>query len=216
MSDTALRKSRLDLLIAGFDQALRTAVDHTPQSGARPYPAPLPPAELAPEPARQARRLMRVNHAGEVCAQALYLGQALLARTPRQQQVLQQAADEEQDHLVWCRQRLSELGAGPSKLSVVWFGGAYVIGVVAGLAGDKLSLGFLAETEHQVVAHLNRHLQALPAEDATSRAIVMEMRTDEAQHASTALREGAVELPPWIKKLMALQAKVMTTIAALV
>ncbi len=213
MPVTTRSKSRLDLLIAGIDQALRTLVDYAPQAGTRPSPTSPDLPELTPAVAKQSGRLMRVNHAGEVSAQALYLGQALVARSSRQQAVLLQAAAEEQDHLIWCRQRLNELGDSPSKLGALWFGGAYAIGMLAGLAGDRLSLGFLAETEQQVVAHLESHLKKLPEEDTVSRAIVTEMRIDEAKHASTAHREGATELPRVIKKLMKFEAKIMTTLA---
>lgn len=204
-----------DALIAGFDQALRTLVGYRPQRARRPYPA-LDCASLAlPEAARvRAGSLMRVNHTGEVCAQALYLGQATASTAPAQRAMLQAAAAEEIDHLVWCAQRLEELEARPSRLNFAWFCGAFTLGTVAGLCGERASLGFLAETEHQVVAHLEAHLALLPREDQASRLIVGQMRRDEAKHAATARRQGGLELPLIVRWCMKLQAKVMTSIAA--
>lgn len=205
----------LDGLISGFDQALRTLL---PGPGAHPrraYPAEaLPPVRLA-EPARKASAaLMRVNHTGEVCAQALYQGQGLGARTPARRQALAAAAAEEEDHLHWCARRLQELDDRPSRLNLLWFGGAFSLGALAGLFGERVSMGFLEETERQVVVHLEGHLGTLPPEDEVSQCIVRQMRADEARHAETARAHGAVELPGAVRWLMRVQARVMTTLAA--
>lgn len=172
-----------------------------------------PKAELNDDERRHTAGLMRVNHVGEVCAQALYLGQAAVAREPGLKQHLQQAANEESDHLAWCAERLSELHDRPSLLNPLWFAGAYGIGVAAGLAGDGLNLGFVVETERQVEAHLDGHLQQLPVTDQRSRAIVEQMKADEVAHAEAALARGARELPLPVKLLMKASAKVMTTVA---
>lgn len=210
---THLPLPRVDALIAGLDQALRTLVRYSPEVARRPYPAADCPPLALPARARAAE-LMRVNHTGEVCAQALYLGQATAALTPACRQALQAAAIEEADHLVWCARRLRELDARPSLLNPVWFCGAFSLGALAGLCGERASMGFLAETERQVVAHLDSHLEQLPFDDKASRQIVIQMRSDEAKHAATARHHGAVELPLPVRWLMQLQAKVMTTIAA--
>lgn len=169
--------------------------------------------ELSEQECRHAAGLMRVNHVGEVCAQALYQGQALTARQPAVRASMAQAANEEVDHLVWCQQRLHALNGHISYLNPVWYAGAFSIGVVAGAIGDKWSLGFVAETEKQVVAHLDSHLGELPENDRQSRAIVQQMAVDEAQHAKQAIACGAVELPKPIKKLMQIMAKMMTRTA---
>lgn len=161
-----------------------------------------------------AARLMRVNHSGEICAQALYVGQAAFARDDRIAATLRQAAAEEVDHLSWCSQRLRELGAPPSLLNPLWLIGSLGCGALASLAGDRWSLGFLAETERQVVEHLESHLQLLPERDRRSRAIVAVMRDDEARHATTASNHGAAELPWWLRRLMRLSARMMTIAAA--
>jgi ubiquinone biosynthesis monooxygenase Coq7 len=163
--------------------------------------------------ARQAAGYMRVNHAGEIAAQALYQGQALTARNQTIKAAMQNAADEEVDHLVWCEQRLNELNSHVSYLAPLWYAGALAIGTAAGLAGDKVSLGFLAETEKQVVKHLEKHLNVLPLQDSKSRAIVNQMREDEDQHAKTATQHGAAVLPRPLRKLMTLTAKLMTSTA---
>lgn len=157
--------------------------------------------------------LMRVNHAGEVCAQALYQGQALTARHPDTQQNMKVAAQEEIDHLMWCKQRLHELGSHTSYLDPLWYVGSLTIGVVAGLAGDQWSLGFVAETERQVVQHLQSHLEKLPENDQKSRAIVAQMHEDEAKHAKMAEESGAKTLPVFVKSMMRVTAKVMTVAA---
>jgi ubiquinone biosynthesis monooxygenase Coq7 len=157
--------------------------------------------------------LMRVNHAGEVCAQALYQGQALTARREETRKQMEQAAKEENDHLTWCRHRIHELGGHTSLLNPVWYTGSLAIGAATGLLGDKWSLGFLAETEKQVVKHLDGHLQRIPEGDTRSRAILEQMKVDEAQHRTTALNSGGSELPDTVKKLMTLASRVMTTTA---
>ncbi len=205
----------VDALIAGFDQALRTLVGYQQRAAQRPYPArDCAPVTLPAAARARAGALMRVNHTGEVCAQALYLGQATAAFSPAQHEILRAAATEEIDHLVWCGQRLVELEARPSRLNFAWFCGAFTLGAIAGLFGERASLGFLAETERQVVAHLDSHLALLPREDQASRLIVMQMRRDEAKHAATARRQGGIELPVFVRWCMKLQAKVMTVIAA--
>ena len=153
---------------------------------------------------------MRVNHAGEVAAQALYHGQALAARTPATRELLLKAAYEEADHLGWCEQRLRELGSNPSVLNPLWYFGSFAIGAVAAMFGDGASLGFVAETERQVEGHLDEHLRRLPAADSTSRAVVDAMRSDEIAHAGSARAAGAVELPGFVRGLMHGTAKVMT------
>lgn len=167
--------------------------------------APLPEAQR-----REAAGLMRVNHAGEMAAQGLYHGQALVARDPAVRTLLAQAAREETDHLAWCEQRLKELQDRPSLLDPFWYAGSFAIGVVAGLASDKVSLGFVAETERQVERHLDSHLERLPPTDARSRAIVEGMRADEKAHGELASRAGGVELPQPVRQAMQLAARVMT------
>lgn len=159
---------------------------------------------------KHAARLMRINHAGEVSAQALYQGQALTARDPATKAAMEHAAAEENDHLVWCEERVRELGETPSKLNPLFHAGSFAIGALAGAIGDKVSLGFVAETERQVVQHLDQHLSQLPEQDANSRAIVEQMKTDEAEHGEAATQAGGVELPPPVKKLMQATSKIMT------
>jgi ubiquinone biosynthesis monooxygenase Coq7 len=158
-------------------------------------------------------RLMRVNHAGEIAAQALYRGQALVARNPELRANLLEAADEEHDHLAWCQQRATELGGDISKLAPLWYAGSFAIGVLAGLASDNVSLGFVAETEKQVSEHLQDHLQRLPPEDSDSRAILEQMREDEVRHGEGALEKGGLELPEIAKNAMRLTAKIMTSVS---
>lgn len=162
---------------------------------------------------RQAAALMRVNHVGEVCAQALYTAQALGTRDPALRRHFERAADEETDHLAWTAERLQELGDRPSLLNPLWYAGAFAIGLVAGRLGDRVSLGFVVETERQVEAHLETHMRRLPPGDHASRAIVAQMKDDEAAHAGQALAAGAVELPAPARALMRAAAKVMTTTA---
>lgn len=203
----------IDKLIIGFDSGLRTLL--IPAQTARAVPGKeLPEAELTEMEKRLSCALMRVNHVGEVCAQALYQGQGLTARNEVVQQVLMQAAREETEHLAWTERRIAELGGRKSLLNPLWYGGSFVIGVVAGLLGDKWNLGFLAETEHQVEAHLASHLQHLPNNDEKSRAIVAQMKSDEANHATMALSYGGAEqLPLPVKVAMNLGSKVMTRTA---
>lgn len=161
---------------------------------------------------QEAGRLMRVNHVGEICAQALYQGQAAVSRNPRTRKLLEQAAEEEMAHLAWCEQRIDELGSRKSLLNPLWYAGAFGIGVAGGLANDRVSLGFLAETEKQVIEHLDEHLERLPENDLPSRAVVKQMKADEAKHADTALTHGGAELPGPVQKLMQLASKVMTRV----
>lgn len=199
----------LDQAIIEFDKALRTVFAAAPTARARPGEA-LPEAELSAEEKRHAAALMRVNHVGEVCAQALYQGQALTSRDPATRQALVQAAWEETEHLNWTEKRIEELGGRKSLLNPLWYAGSLALGVFAGKCGDKWNLGFLAETERQVGAHLADHLRRLPPADARSRAIVTQMAADEAEHAETAVRLGGAELPAPVKQAMQLSSKVMT------
>ncbi len=205
------RYSPLDKLLGEVDHALRTA--HSRQNrGTRPNPAKaLDSADaLSQREQKLSAGLMRVNHSGEVAAQALYKGQALLVRNRDLWHQLQEAADEEIDHLSWCEERLAELGSAPSKLAPLWYAGSYTIGALAGLAGDKWSLGFIEETEKQVAAHLDEHLRQLPRGDQRSRTIIEQMKADEIEHAENAHHAGAADLPTPIKRLMTQVAKVMT------
>ena len=204
--------NRLDQLITTFDLGLRT-VFASPHA-ARPYPGSGPEADLGEAERARAAALMRVNHVGEVCAQALYAGQALTAKNEQVRAELDQAAKEETDHLAWCEQRIVELGGRKSLLNPLWFGGAFALGAAAGLLGDKWNLGFLAETERQVEAHLDGHLQQLPEADAKSRAVVEQMKTDEARHAQTAVDHGGAPLPSPVKWAMRLAADVMRQTAS--
>lgn len=201
--------SLLDPFILQFDRALRTVF--VPAPTVRPLPGEaLPEVEMSASEKRHAAALMRVNHVGEVCAQALYAGQAFTAQDPVVQRALEQAAWEETEHLNWTERRINELGGRKSLLNPLWYAGAWTIGAVAGKLGDPVSLGFLAETERQVEAHLLGHLERLPQNDDRSRAIVDQMKADEIAHAETAVRLGAAELPVPAKSAMKLAAKVMT------
>ena len=200
----------IDALLINIDQAIRTLFGQPTTTG-RPHPAAeTPPTELPPAEQIQTARLMRVNHTGEVCAQALYQGQALTARLETVRERMEQAAGEENDHLVWCKIRLQELGSHTSRLNPLFYAGAFALGALAGKAGDRWSLGFVAETEHQVVEHLDSHLRRLPVDDQHTRAILEQMRDDEAQHATQALAAGGIPLPLSIRQLMRGAAKVMT------
>jgi ubiquinone biosynthesis monooxygenase Coq7 len=202
----------MDRLILEFDRALR-AVAGVAQA-ARPSPAETIPETNIDEKGREhAAALMRVNHVGEVCAQALYQGQALTARDPSAREALEQAAREEEDHLAWSAERVRELGGRLSLLNPLWYAGSFALGALAGALGDRWNLAFLAETERQVEEHLSRHLEALPPEDRRTRAVVEAMRTDEAKHRDTALGLGAAELPEPVKLAMRLASRVMTTTA---
>ena len=203
----------LDQLLIHADTALRTVIGK-PLATQRPYPADeFDDCELEEAEARHVAGLMRVNHAGEVSAQALYQGQSITARNEEVREKLEQAALEENDHLVWTENRLHELGNHTSWLNPIWYAGSFAIGALAGALGDKWNLGFLAETEHQVVRHLDDHLEKLPAEDKRSRAILEQMKIDEAHHATTAIEHGGEELPLPVKKLMQAMSKVMTKTA---
>jgi ubiquinone biosynthesis monooxygenase Coq7 len=204
--------SLLDAVLGTADAALRTlfAKPHATRA------VPLPDSTdggLSEVERREAGALMRVNHVGEVCAQALYTAQAAVTRDPKLRAHFDEAAREETDHLAWTRQRLEELGAHPSVLNPIWYLGAFGLGLVAGRLGDPLSLGFVAETEREVEAHLDGHLDRLPAADTASRAVVNQMKLDEARHAAQAWSAGAQELPAPAKALMRLASRVMTTVA---
>jgi ubiquinone biosynthesis monooxygenase Coq7 len=202
-----------DALILAADSALRTLWAEPRAS--RPTPmASAAELELTDTERREAAALMRVNHVGEVCAQALYTGQALASKDPALRAQLAEASREETDHLAWTQQRLKDLKDRPSLLNPLWYAGAFAIGYAAGkLGGDQVSLGFVVETERQVEAHLQSHMDRLPAADSASRAIVAQMKTDEMAHAQMAMKAGAVDLPGPVKSLMQLASKVMTTVA---
>ncbi|MER2526884.1 MAG: 2-polyprenyl-3-methyl-6-methoxy-1,4-benzoquinone monooxygenase [Candidatus Competibacter denitrificans] len=199
-----------DTLLINLDQAIRTLFGQPPTTG-RPQPSAVAPAnELKPAEQQEAARLMRVNHTGEICAQALYQGQALTAQRDEVRGRMEQAAYEENDHLAWCKGRLQDLGSRPSILDPLFYVGAFTIGALAGKAGDRWSLGFVAETEYQVVRHLSSHLQRLPAADHQSRAVLEQMKEDEARHATNAIVAGGVRLPWPIRLLMKGASKIMT------
>jgi ubiquinone biosynthesis monooxygenase Coq7 len=203
------RLSLLDQLIREFDRGLRTVA--AANVAARPSPAGAAPESVhAPQARRHAAALMRVNHAGEIAAQALYHGQALTARNGQIRESLLDAARDETDHLAWCEQRVRELDSRTSLLAPLWYAGSFAIGAVAGLAGDRTSLGFVAETERQVIEHLESHLHELPADDERSRRIVAQMQADEARHGSEARAAGGRELPEPIRRLMRGTARIMT------
>lgn len=204
----------MDSLVLAFDRALRTLSGSAQMRRANPAAALAHEPDLSDEDRKRSISLMRVNHAGEVAAQALYQGQALTAKSSAVQQKLADASNEELDHLVWTRQRLDELGGHPSLLNPLWYSGAFAIGAIAGALGDKTSLGFLQATEEQVEAHLETHLSRLPAHDTASRAIVEQMKRDEGEHAQTARALGAKELPRSVQALMRASSKIMTFAAA--
>ena len=202
----------LDALILEFDRALRAVAGVVQAS--RPSPAQqVPETSIDDEQRVHAAALMRVNHVGEVCAQALYQGQALTARDAAARETLEQAAREEQDHLAWSAERIRELGGRPSLLNPLWYAGAFAMGAAAGALGDKWNLAFLAETERQVEEHLSGHLESLPQDDQRTRAVVEAMRADEARHRASAVELGAAELPEPVRRAMRLASKVMTTVA---
>lgn len=204
--------SALDQILINVDRAMTTVFGRPPSERANPA-NPVQESELSDSQRRLSQGMMRVNHAGEVCAQALYQGQAITARNDSVRQRMQQASMEENDHLAWCEQRLQELGSHTSYLNPAWYAGSFVIGTVAGIIGDRWNLGFVAETERQVVRHLQRHLEILPEQDLKSRAIVEQMQIDEGEHAIMAVSAGAAELPIPVKKLMGLSSKLMTETA---
>jgi 3-demethoxyubiquinol 3-hydroxylase len=205
--------SPIDRLIIEFDTALRSIV------GGANAQRPTPDSEQSSKSVLDARErkhaagLMRINHVGEVCAQALYQSQKLVARNPQIQEMLSHSGQEEMDHLAWCETRLQELGSHTSYLNPFWYAGSFAIGLAAGLAGDRWSLGFVAETEKQVENHLESHLEKLPQEDHRSRAIVEQMRVDEIEHGQAALQAGGAVLPEPIQKMMQVMSKVMTSTA---
>jgi len=210
--DMTRHLGRGDKLLALLDRGLRTLA--APARAQRPCPQPRQESSaLSDAEARESAALMRVNHVGEICAQALYTAQALTSRDPRTAAQLEAAAQEEVDHLAWTAERIAELGGRPSLLLPLWWGGAFGMGLAAGLAGDDWSLGFVVETERQVEAHLASHLERLPAGDAASRAIVEQMKVDEAAHGDLALAAGARALPEPVKQAMRLAARVMTRTA---
>lgn len=202
----------IDRLIISFDRGLRTVFG--PARSRRPVPGNgLPVEELEDNERRRVAALMRVNHTGEICAQALYQGQALTARNAAVGDKLRQAAVEETEHLAWTENRINELGGRKSVLNPLWYTGSFAIGALAGTLGYHWNLGFLAETEKQVERHLEGHLQRLPGHDQRSRAILEQMKSDESRHATTAMASGAAELPDPVKFLMKLGSKVMTGVA---
>ncbi len=202
----------IDGLIVEFDKGLRTVFAEA--RSVRPVPgAQCPEAEMSESERRHVAALMRINHVGEVCAQALYQGQAMTSSSPHLRASLEEAAHEETEHLAWTEQRIRELGGRKSLLNPLWYAGALAIGVAAGRCGDKWNLGFLAETERQVEAHLDGHLVRLPVQDQKSRAILEQMKVDEVKHADTAVRLGAAPLPGLVQRLMKLSARVMTQVA---
>lgn len=204
--------SPLDRLLIEAEHALGTTLGAPPAE--RPNPAGLiEESELDETERRHAAGLMRINHVGEVCAQALYFGQAAVARDEATREHLLQAAQEETDHLAWCAERLRELHDRPSLLNPLWYAGSYAIGLLAGLRGDGWNLGFVVETERQVESHLDEHLTSLPAGDERSRAILREMKADEARHADNALAAGARELPMPIPQAMAVASRLMKVVA---
>ena len=203
---------KADVLVLALDRALRTLAGVN--RAARPSPGEaIAEADLDAAASAHAAALMRVNHVGEVCAQALYQGQALTARDPQNRSALERAAREEEDHLAWSAERIRELGGRPSLLNPLWYAGSLAIGAAAGALGDRWSLAFLAETERQVEEHLSGHLQALPAQDGRTRAVVEAMRADEAKHRAAAVQLGAAELPRPVRSAMRLASKVMTAVA---
>ncbi|MCC6756837.1 MAG: 2-polyprenyl-3-methyl-6-methoxy-1,4-benzoquinone monooxygenase [Arenimonas sp.] len=212
------RPSRIDHLLGELQHALNTTSGAASRSAHGPAPRANPAGaerdlEMSPAQIRHSAGLMRINHTGEVCAQALYLGQARVADSAETREQLLHAADEEADHLSWCEARLRELDARPSLLNPLWYLGSYGIGLAAGLKGDGWNLGFVSETERQVEAHLAEHLDTLPAEDRRSRAILVVMKDDEIRHAEHAERHGARRLPPPVPQLMALSSRLMKAVA---
>jgi ubiquinone biosynthesis monooxygenase Coq7 len=203
--------SSTDQLLINLDQALRTLFGR-PLTTTRPNPADgAAESGLDDEERDHTARLMRINHTGEVCAQGLYQGQALTARDPAVREGMEQSAAEENDHLAWCEQRVEELGGRLSLLNPFWYAGSFALGAAAGVAGDRWSLGFVAETERQVEGHLEGHLEQLAPKDQKTRAILEQMKTDEIEHGRKAMAHGGSELPGPIKGLMRLTARVMTT-----
>jgi ubiquinone biosynthesis monooxygenase Coq7 len=205
--------SKLDRFIASIDDALRISTGDAPVPFRENPAGDLVAADLDKDDRRHVAGLMRINHTGEICAQALYAGQAATAHHDETREAMQLAADEEIDHLSWCADRLKELDSRPSVLNPLWYAGSFAIGAVAGIAGDDWSLGFVKETENQVEAHLQDHLEKLPAGDTRSQAILDQMKEDEAKHAEMAVEAGARDLPPPIRRAMTLTADIMKALA---
>jgi ubiquinone biosynthesis monooxygenase Coq7 len=203
----------LDRLIASVDEALRISTGAAPAPQRANPAGDIEAAELDEEERRHVAGLMRINHTGEICAQALYAGQAATAHDDATRTAMQSAADEEIDHLSWCEDRLQELDSRPSILNPLWYAGSFAIGAAAGIAGDDWSLGFVKETENQVEAHLQDHLERLPPGDSRSQAILDQMKADEAKHAEMAEGAGARDLPEPIRRAMAFTAGIMKTLA---
>lgn len=202
-----------DRVLMDLQQALRT-LHADPHEAIGPHPDDdVPESPLSAEERRESARLMRVNHAGEISAQALYQGQSLFSRDPAVRDTLRQAAREEHAHLIWCQRRLEELEDRPSRLAPLWYLGSFGIGTLAGLVGDRWSLGFVVETENQVIAHIRDHLDRLPSSDAKSRAILDQMERDEYHHGDTARRAGARDLPAPVRWVMQAVSRVMTRTA---
>jgi 3-demethoxyubiquinol 3-hydroxylase len=207
---TTRRFSPVDQVLINADHALRTLFGR-PHTTERPNPAEnIMEADLSDEQRRHVARLMRINHTGEVCAQALYQGQALTAKLPDTRKRMERSAKEENDHLAWCASRLDDLGDRKSLLNPIWYAGSFAMGAAAGLAGDKWSLGFVVETERQVEDHLDEHLEQIPIEDEKTRTILEQMKADEVHHAQIAHAAGGAELPAPIRLAMRLTSKVMT------
>jgi ubiquinone biosynthesis monooxygenase Coq7 len=205
--------SPIDRVIVEIERALSTSLDAKPEAQ-RPSPAAgIAEADLDEAQRRHAAGLMRVNHTGEVCAQALYSGQAAVARDELTREKLLRAAAEETDHLAWCGDRLQALASRPSLFNPLWYAGSFAIGAVAALVSDKVSLGFVVETERQVEAHLGEHLEKLPDADAASRAVVLQMQADEARHGQMAQEAGGIALPPPVPALMRFASEVMKAVA---
>lgn len=198
-------------MLAGVNDALGTVFSPAPRPSRASPAGDIRETVEGDAARRHVAGLMRVNHAGEVAAQGLYQGQAATARLENVREAMEQAAVEENDHLAWCEERLAELDSRPSVLAPIWYAGSFLIGAAAGIAGDKWSLGFVAETERQVVDHLDDHLQRLPDDDQRSRTIIDQMKTDELRHGSTAIAAGGAELPQPVRKLMRLVSRIMTT-----
>lgn len=204
----------LDHLLASADNALRTVLAKHAHHAARANPAgDIPESIMEAGDRKHAAGLMRVNHAGEIAAQALYQGQSVFARSAGIRNAMRESADEEVDHLAWCEDRLTELGSAPSKLAPFWYAGSFAIGAFAGMAGDRWSLGFVAETERQVESHLDGHLGKIASDDARSRAIIEQMKSDEIRHGAKAMAAGGRILPWPVRRIMKLASKVMTTTA---
>lgn len=204
--------SFFDRLCLGFDEALRAITDNTKSTDA-PYPAQFISESVEESQRKHSAGLMRVNHAGEVCAQALYHGQAMVSKSPATYDNMRKAAMEEGDHLIWCRKRLTELGSHTSYLNPLWYAGSFCIGMAAGMVGDKWSLGFIVETERQVIDHLAGHLNQLSTQDQRSYKVLQQMQQEEAKHRDEAVAAGAEELPDVVKKAMNMVSKIMVKTA---